>query len=281
MNNIYIIILLLVIIVVIFLLNKNDNFYSLTEDITAKNIKASGSIDASGNMTATNMTTTQGVFVGNGLHVTGNVNTSGVVTAKKFVSADGTSDLPLSREAIQNIASIYNKDNLSATNINASGNMTATNMTTTQGVFAGNGLHVTGNVDATGNISIWDGKKGFKATLDDMSILGGPNNMQTRIALGRIDNTLYGGTWEPQDLTITAKNLKASGNITANGVINANGGFKTPLDMTTVDGGQVGLWAGNDGHSVRCPNGYYVAGFDQPTHSDKAFRSICRKLPGY
>ena len=52
----------------------------------------------------------------------------------EYIDAAAT---PLSNEAIQSIASVYNKDNLTATNINATGNigaagnLTATNIITT------------------------------------------------------------------------------------------------------------------------------------------------------
>jgi hypothetical protein len=159
MNNIYIIILLLVIIIVIFLLNKNDNFYSLTEDITAKNITTSGDIntnkinvndsmnfkigksvlqgspnvgdiswgDGTGwrlNMGKAGAPTMQ-VYDSGTVQVNGELK-SDVITAKKFVLADGSSSSgSKSTEAIQNIASVYNTNNLSATNINATNNLNA------------------------------------------------------------------------------------------------------------------------------------------------------------
>ena len=79
----------------------------------------------------------------------GNVNFSGVLTAKKFVSADGSSSGPLSNEAIQSIASVYNKDNLTATNITATNNLDVVGNIGTK-----NNLNVAGNIDTKNNLTV-------------------------------------------------------------------------------------------------------------------------------
>jgi hypothetical protein len=55
-----------------------------------------------------------------------NINASGDVTAKRFISTDGSS----SSEAIQNIASVYNNNNLKVTNISATGGLSAGSVNT-------------------------------------------------------------------------------------------------------------------------------------------------------
>jgi hypothetical protein len=322
MNNIYIIILLLVIIVIIFLLNKNDNFYSLTEDITAKNIKASGNItasgniDISGNINAKNITAFndigtwdgQGGFVATNsymdvhggpqnirtaigfgtidnttwggdwapqdltitaknVNTTGGINSQGIITAKKFVSTDGTSDLPLSREAIQNIASVYNNNNLRATNINASNNLAVTNTIYTRDLNVDNNLATKGTIYAQSDLNV-DNNLAIKGNTFAQSDLYVEKNLSTK------------GTTFTNYLNVTK-------NIDANGVINANGGFKTPLDMTEINaeggkigGGKVVIDNGFSGNKVSCPNGYYVSGISQ-TNIASEFVPICRKLPGY
>ena len=80
--------------------------------------------------------------------INGGLTVGGIVTAKKFVSTDGASGSPLSNEAIQTIASVYNKDNLTATNINATNSintptLSATNITAS-GDINGTKLNVSG-----------------------------------------------------------------------------------------------------------------------------------------
>ena len=94
----------------------------------------------------------------------GNVNMSndlavgGIVTAKKFVSTGDSSSTPLSNEAIQNIASVYNKDNLTATNITVTGalNASTSNLMPRGGIIAWSGN--VGNIPDTW--ALCDGTKG-------------------------------------------------------------------------------------------------------------------------
>jgi hypothetical protein len=158
MNNIYIIILLLVIIIVIFLLNKNDNFYSLTEDITAKNITASGTITFPGARQAKKQGDGLTVFNdpafganwirGDKNYISGSANigkdltVDGTINAKKIISSEGITS---SNETIQNIASVYNKGNLAVTNLNVTGTVTFPGAT--QAKKQGNGLTAFNDTD--------------------------------------------------------------------------------------------------------------------------------------
>jgi len=174
MNNKYIVFLILAVLVIVFLWNKNEHADTTTDNITAKNIKASGNIegvniDASGYIQSTISSLEGGTFYlknpsktgagstnnwailntkaptytpgltfwrynADGKHPgpavifndNGNVDVVGVVSAKKFIST-GDPNLPLSNEAIQNIGSVYNNNNLTATNITATNSITSSN----------------------------------------------------------------------------------------------------------------------------------------------------------
>jgi hypothetical protein len=275
MNNIYIIILLLVIIVIIFLLNKNDNFYSSTEDITAKNITASGTIKSSisspeggsisllnpsktgagvtNDWTIYNMKSHPGyepglnfwrynadknhpgpsvTFNDNGnVRMTNDLNIGGVVTAKKFVSADGTSDLPLSREAINNIASVYNSGNLTATNINASNNISATGSINANGAINSNGTINSNGIVSSNNdggyIQLVNPSKTGGGSTNNWAIL----NMKAPAAQGlnfwryNADGTAPGPsvTFNDNGNVNMTDNLTVGRNINANGDVNITG----------------------------------------------------------
>jgi hypothetical protein len=90
------------------------------------------------------------IFNDNGnVNMKNDLTVDGVINAKNIILKEGS--LPLSREAIQNIASIYNKDNLSVTNLTAANNLNVGgNMWTTN-------LSATKNIDAIDTIST--GKK--------------------------------------------------------------------------------------------------------------------------
>ena len=287
MNNSYIIFILLVILIILFMRNKNEHADTTTDNLTAKNITTSDSINVGTNLGKLKLGTGS-ISYGNGdgyglklgkegsptltvydnnwitakgtldaqeisahtLTATGpiggwdvnaknNINAGGIVTAKKFVSTDGSSGSPLSNEAIQNIASVYNKDNLTATNINATG-----------------GLNSTGTTHFTGY-----GTDSWLPYTDGHNYIRGPTHLDGPIV----------------------------------SVINATAGFKTPIDLKEVEstcpGGHMGcknpdspgricLHASWNGSKVRCPDGYYVAGFDQRTETGLDFYPICRKLPG-
>jgi len=92
----------------------------------------------------------------------GNVNMSndlavgGIVTAKKFVSTDDSSSAPLSNEAIQNIASVYNKDNLTATNIKATGSVSGFTVnagTLNSSLINSDGMIQAQNIRANGSVN--------------------------------------------------------------------------------------------------------------------------------
>jgi len=200
-------------------------------------ITAKGTIDAQ-EISAHTLTAT-GPIGGWDVNAKNNINAGGIVTAKKFVSTDGSSGSPLSNEAIQSIASVYNKDNLTATNINATG-----------------GLNSTGTTHFTGY-----GTDSWFPFTDGHNYIRGPTHLDGPIV----------------------------SNINVTGSIDAKGGFKTPIDLTEVNAtggknpdspGRVGLWADWKGSKVRCPDKYYVAGFDQRGDTGMDTYPICRKLPG-
>jgi len=219
MNNKYIVFLILAVLVIVFLWNKNEHADTTTDNITAKNITTSDSINVGTNLgklkigtgsisygngdgyglklgkegsptltiwdnnwitakgtldaqqiSASTLTAT-GPIGGWDVNAKNNINAGGIVTAKKFVSTDGTSATPLSNEAIQSIASVYNKDNLTATNITATndisakGNFTATNITAAndigaRGNFTATNITATNDIGARGNLTA----KGITAT---------------------------------------------------------------------------------------------------------------------
>jgi len=175
---------ILVIIFLYILQNKNEHADTTTDNITAKTINASGDVNTAGNINTSGEMSTFGVggkdknkwvlYTPLGVDRTqmyfaprkadnsdwdwggstsfeknGNVNFSGVLTAKKFVSADGSSSGPLSNEAIQSIASVYNKDNLTATNITATNNLDVVGNIGTK-----NNLNVAGNIDTKNNLTV-------------------------------------------------------------------------------------------------------------------------------
>ncbi len=195
-------------------------------------ITAKGTIDAQ--EIAAHTLTATGPIKGWDVNADNNINARGVVTAKKFIATDG-SDLPLSREAIQNIASIYNKNDLTATNINTTGE-----------------ANFTGKAHFTGY-----GTDTWLPFSDGRNYIRGPTNIDG-------DTIFTKGVKIPIDLTEVESSCP--------------GGHMSCINPDSP--GRIGLYPSWNGGKVRCPNGYYVAGFDQRTGTGLDFYPICRKLPG-
>jgi len=182
---------------------------------------------------------------------------------------------PLSNEAIQTIASVYNKDNLTATNINATGTLNV-----------GNGANkfqlIQFMQDGNSVLSILPLKPDGTLNWDNNFILGGGGNkniwtnknITTTEAINATGNISGGGL-------IAEKDAYIKGVLAVGGQLNAAGGFKTPLDMNIAYGGSILLNDKGKGNKATCPNGYYMAGIEQDKDSPSwALYLQCRKLPG-
>jgi len=262
MNNNYTVFLILAVLIIVFLWvsqKKNNEYIDInTDNITAKNITASGNISTSANLDAIgNISTKNNLIVAGNINSSGsistagnistggegstfgvggknqwmlytplgvgrtqmyfaprkadnsdwdwggstsfekngNVNFSGVLTAKKFVSADGSSSGPLSNEAIQSIASVYNKDNFTATNITATNNLSA----------VGN-IGANGNLDAIGNISA-NGNISTNANLDAIGNIETKNNLKVKGNANVLANVYVGNYLCFDDVCINKADL--------------------------------------------------------------------------
>jgi len=146
MNNILKEFLIIAILVIAFLyilqMKKNEHLDATENNITAKNITATGMITFPGAKQSVKQGDGLTVFNDPGFgganwirgdrnYISGSANigkdltVDGTITANKIISKDGSSSGPLSNEAIQNIASVYNKDNFTVTNVYATGSINA------------------------------------------------------------------------------------------------------------------------------------------------------------
>jgi len=219
-------------------------------------ITAKGTLDAQ-EISAHTLTAT-GPIGGWDVNAKNNINAGGIVTAKKFVSTDGSSSGALSNEAIQNIASVYNKDNLTATNINATNGintptLSAKNITTSDSINVGSNL---GKLKlGTGSISFGNG--------DGYGLSLGKESSPSMI--------VYDNKWTSVNGTLDVNG----------GPVNANGGFKTPLDMTRVNAKMMNLYSDTGYDDSFCPDGYYMYGVSKASFGrGTTFDPACRKLPG-
>ena len=233
---------------------------------TNKNITSTGTINATGNISGGGLISEKDAWIKGLLAVNGNVNVGGTITANKIISKDGSSSGALSNEAIQSIASVYNKDNLTATNINATG--TITNGSTT---LSGTTLK------DTGRFHIASGELLYLLPKDGVIIgkeWGGNGNLQVQGIITTPGNITGGGL-------ISEKDAWIKGVLAVGGQLNAAGGFKTPLDMTRVDAKMMNVWNDTGYDDSFCPDGYYMYGVTKATHQKGAtFNPACRKLPG-
>ena len=205
---------------------------------------------------------------------------------------------PLSNESIQNIASVYNKDNLTATNINATGNLQVKgNITNGSTTLSGTTLNDTGRFHiSSGELLYLLPKSGVIIGKE----WGGTGNLQVQGNITNGSTTLSGTVLNdtgrfhissgellyllPKSGVIIGKDWGANGNLSVAGNLSVGGGLKIPLDMTVhTPGAQVSLWkdAKTKGNNVMCPDGYYMAGIVQHWEDPQAaFFVQCRKLPG-
>jgi len=186
---------------------------------------------------------------------------------------------PLSNEAIQSIASVYNKDNLTATNINATGTLNVGN--------GANKFQIIQFMQGdTSSLSILPLKPDGTLNWDNNILLRGGKdnniwtnkNITTTESINATGNILGGGL-------IAEKDAYIKGVLSVGGQLNAPGGFKTPVDMTVRNAnGWLALYNAADtrGRKTMCDDGYYVAGFIQDATSPQyAVYPQCRKLPGF
>ena len=316
--------LILAIIVIVFLWflqkNKNEHIDSNVDNITAKNITATGLITSNTGIVANNIgigksalggspnwgdinwgdgtgwklnmghsgKPTMEIYDNGTVRVNGDIGATGIVTAKKFVSSDGsTSSGPLSNEAIQSIASVYNKDNLTATNINATGNLTAANIIAPDALL-GNiriGKSVKAGSPNWGDISWGDGT-GYRLNMgqsgnpsmmiyDNGSVLVGKlNDKQLSIgatALGGTPNWAdinwgngtgwrlnMGKAGDPTMMIYDNHNVIINGNLSTSGTLDVAGGYN-PTRATTV----LPARGGSTGTAFEdiCPDGKVLVGF--------------------
>jgi len=147
---------------------------------------------------------------------------------------------PLSNEAIQSIASVYNKDNLTATNINATGYARLAGAKVTNGA-GGDGFtwfnHPNGNNYIRGDNTYISGNIAVSSNI------GATGSIQAGGNIGATGNLQAGG------------NIGATGSIQVGGNLQANGN-------TRLAGAKVTNGAGGDGFTwFNHPNGNnYIRG---------------------
>ena len=161
-------------------------------------------------------------------------------------------------EAVRNISSVYNTDNLTATNIIASKTLTSPYITSTDNINA--------NIISLGDARI---KKGEKSpdTIDFMLGDGTGRGINFKkynnTTVARINDqgtlNLYGDANIKGDTNITGK-LNVTGDIT--GTIKPNKGqSKNNATSVLVEEGIWGVWGKNgDQKAIFCPDNTYVCG---------------------
>lgn len=141
-----------------------------------------------------------------------------IIYIRKQRREEGMADVTLSSEAIQNIASVYNKDNLTVTNLTTTKDITAA------GNIKGVNVEATGNIkganaEVTGNIKSKDSIEG--KALNTSGGINAPNGWGTHfpfISNGVVDkNYIRGDTVVDGSITMN-KSIDVNGNFKLNGV---------------------------------------------------------------
>jgi hypothetical protein len=199
-------------------------------------------------------------------------------------------------EAVANVASLYN-----------TGNFQVNNMNVTQDAKVGGTASISGNAVISGNASV--------AQNLNANVISASNGITTNSSLITNTNSNEGGNISIRNGNKTGSKISNwtifnmtggygdslkfwrygadgsnpgpvvsfgdDGNVEMTNNLSIGGALKVgQIDYTEQSGGAVGLWNDWGGKKARCPNGYYVAGFDQNDHPDRLFYVICRKLPG-
>jgi len=306
--NKHIFFLILAILVIAFLWNKNEYLDAADKDnLNVKNITATGIVTFPGAKQAVKQGDGLTVFNDPGFgganwirgdrnYISGSANigkdltVDGTITANKIISKDGSSSGPLSNEAVQNIASVYNKDNLTVTNLNATGMITFPGAK--QAVQQGNGKTSFNDTYGAnwirGDRNVISGSANIAKDLTVEGVINAKNITATGMitfpgakqAVKQGDglttfNDRDGSNW------IRGDNNIISGSVQIGGSLNATGGFKTPLDMTRFDAKMMNVWNDTGDDNSFCPDGYYMYGVTKATEKrGSTFNPACRKLPG-
>lgn len=184
-------------------------------------------------------------------------------------------------EAIANIASIYNTNNMTLTNANITSKMIANDLNvtgeTTVDNLDGNKVHISNlqlkpSTNGNSSMTIPAGKYSYK-------IFGGGDVLSNNGGVSENGFDIY--QYDPNaSASWILKNDK-------NNIVTFNNEIKIDKTMpvtNSVKGPSIGNWSGwADGElKSECPPGYYCAGLGAYRESDfKRFEVICKKFPFY